>query len=202
MMPVIRISDTTFERLQKWAKPLVDSADDALGKILDVAEGKLDRLTPVQQLLDTPIETSRIPDTALKEESKDLEPDTTKSGHSVERQRLSTGQKVSNEAYMFPILEAVYELGGKGRMNKVLEIVEHKMRHLFSDVDYQLMPSGGDIRWRNTAQWARNTLVHQRGLLKKNAGYGIWALTEQGIAQVESKPESTEGMTLQQWNGR
>lgn len=37
-MPVIRISEGTFERLQHWARPLVDSADDALARVLSVAE--------------------------------------------------------------------------------------------------------------------------------------------------------------------
>ena len=72
-------------------------------------------------------------------------------------------------------------------MDDVLGRVEHKMKHLFSAVDYDNVPSGGEIRWRNSAQWARNTLVHQRGLLNKNSGHGIWELTDLGIAQVESK---------------
>lgn len=36
MMPVIRISDTTWERLKKWAEPLVDSPDDVIRKLLDI----------------------------------------------------------------------------------------------------------------------------------------------------------------------
>ena len=178
-MPVIRISDDNFERLQKWAKPLVDSADDALGKVLDAAEVH-------RNYRDMSIETSLIP-VVVDKEPKGSDSEAVQSNHTVEAQRLPRGQKVSNETYMFPILEAVYELGGRGRMNEVLPIVELKMKHLFSDVDYEIMPGGGDVRWRNTAQWARNTLVHQRGLLKKNAGHGIWELTEQGIAAVESK---------------
>ena len=179
MMPVIRISDDNFERLQKWAKPLVDSADDALGKVLDAAEVR-------RNYRDISIETSLIP-VVVDKDPKDSDLEAAQSNHTVETQRLPRGQKVSNEAYMFPILEAVYELGGKGRMNEVLEIVEQKMWHLLTDVDYEITSGGGNVRWRNTAQWARNTLVHQRGLLKKNAGHGIWELTEQGIAEVESK---------------
>lgn len=38
MMPVVRISDGTWERLKTWAEPLEDTADDALRKVLDIAE--------------------------------------------------------------------------------------------------------------------------------------------------------------------
>ena len=37
-MPIVRISDENFGRLQHWAEPLVDSFDEALSKALDAAE--------------------------------------------------------------------------------------------------------------------------------------------------------------------
>ncbi len=37
-MPAIEISDENFARLQRFAAPLVDSADTALAKVLDLAE--------------------------------------------------------------------------------------------------------------------------------------------------------------------
>lgn len=37
-MPVIRISDSTWDRLKRWAEPLEDSADDAIRRVLDAAE--------------------------------------------------------------------------------------------------------------------------------------------------------------------
>ncbi len=40
MPPVMRISEHNWERLKMWATPLEDSADDALGKVLDAAESK------------------------------------------------------------------------------------------------------------------------------------------------------------------
>ena len=172
-MPVVRIGDSTWERLKSWAVPLEDSPDDVLQRVLD----KADEHRNCSALLQS---------SAAVEDSLSQCPDTNEA-NATKFKRLPQGQKVSNEAYMFPILEAVYELGGRGRMNEVLPIVELKMKHLFSDVDYEIMLGGGDVRWRNTAQWARYTLVHQRGLLKKNAGHGIWELTEQGIAEVESK---------------
>lgn len=38
-MPVLEITDATFIRLQAYATPLVDSAETALTKVLDIADG-------------------------------------------------------------------------------------------------------------------------------------------------------------------
>lgn len=37
-MPTIRISDSNYQRLQRFAVPLEDTADEALGRVLDAAE--------------------------------------------------------------------------------------------------------------------------------------------------------------------
>ncbi len=187
MTPVVRISDATWERLQAWAVPLEDTPDDAVRKVLDIAEAHRNYSSPdhlPHSSLDSRLHTD--PDPA-DEHRKSLAQDTAKVANTVKGSRLPKGTKVPNKAYEFPILETLYELEGRGRMNAVLEGVERKMRHLFTDVDYQTLSSGGDMRWRNTAQWARNTLVHQRGLLKKDSRQGIWELTERGIAEVERR---------------
>ena len=41
-MPIIRISDENWKRMQAWAVPLQDTADSALSKVLDAAEGRID----------------------------------------------------------------------------------------------------------------------------------------------------------------
>ena len=47
-MPVIRVSDRTIQRLQAWAEPLKDTADSALSKALDAAEGNRDAGSPAR----------------------------------------------------------------------------------------------------------------------------------------------------------
>jgi hypothetical protein len=77
-------------------------------------------------------------------------------------------------------LEALVELGGQAEISDVLDLVEKKMRGILNDYDYQPLPSDPDIiRWRNTAQWCRNTMVRQ-GLLKSDSPRGIWAISEEG----------------------
>jgi hypothetical protein len=54
-------------------------------------------------------------------------------------------------------------------MSKVLNLMERKMRGILNNYDYQPLPSDPNtIRWRNTAQWCRNTMVRE-GLLKSDS---------------------------------
>ncbi len=93
--------------------------------------------------------------------------------------RLQRGVRTPEEAYYQPILKALNELGGSAKMNDVLEKVEQSMKEMLKPADYEMLGSGTNIRWRNTAQWARNSLVKE-GLLKSNSPRGIWEITEVG----------------------
>ena len=75
-------------------------------------------------------------------------------------------------------MEALVELGGRAEMSKVLAgpCGENDAGHL-NDYDYQPLPSDPNtIRWRNTAQWCRNTMVRE-GLLKSDSPRGIWEIS-------------------------
>lgn len=161
MMPVIRISDTTWERLKQWAEPLEDSPEDVIRKVLDLAEKHKE---PQRPQFTKPIRTI-------------VAKEFTRSG------RLRSGLKAPMESYRLPILQSIYELGGSAPTDEVLKRVEDKMKNMFTDVDYQDNPSGGDTRWRNTAQWERLVLVKD-GLLKSSSPRGIWELTEKGAKEI------------------
>jgi len=45
-MPVIRISEKTWERMKKYARPLEDSADDVVNLALDALDGRGDAPRP------------------------------------------------------------------------------------------------------------------------------------------------------------
>jgi hypothetical protein len=49
MMPVIRVSDTTWERMKSHARPLEDTADDIVKRALDALEGV--RTSPVKKIV-------------------------------------------------------------------------------------------------------------------------------------------------------
>ena len=162
MMPVIRISDATWDRLKGWAVPLEDTPDDALKKILDAADEHL--------------KCSRLASKSTEESS----PSKTKSTEKPRR-----GKKVPQLAFNDPILESLHELGGKGRATEVLKLVERKMKHLLGEFDYEALPSG-DTRWEKTANWARYWLA-KRGFLRSDSERGVWILTEEGRRIAESK---------------
>ena len=161
-MPVIRITDATWDRLKRWAEPLEDSPEDAVRKVLAAAEEHL--------------KCSQL--SILRKEDRITEKSIRKSV------RLRKGLKTPQQAYRLPILESIYELGGSASMDAVLKRVEGKMKNLFNDVDYQRLSSDGDIRWRNTAQWERLILVKD-GSLKSNSPTGVWELADKGIEEIK-----------------
>jgi len=95
-------------------------------------------------------------------------------------ERLEKGLRTSEDAFRRPILEALVELGGRAEMSKVLDLVEKKMQGILNDFDRQPLRSDPNIiRWRNTAQWCRNTMTRE-GLLKSYSPRGIWEISERG----------------------
>lgn len=100
--------------------------------------------------------------------------------------RLRHGLKTSQEAYQSPILQVLVELGGSADLNTVLERVYELMEDQLNEYDHQPLPSDKNTtRWRNTAQWARNTL-RSNGLLRDDSPRGIWEISDAGRNWLES----------------
>jgi restriction system protein len=94
--------------------------------------------------------------------------------------RLRRGLRTPEEAYYRPILQVLVELGGRAPMGQILDRVGQVMQGVLREVDYQPLASDPDLpRWRNSAQWARNSMV-QEGLLKNDSPRGIWEISEAG----------------------
>ncbi len=93
--------------------------------------------------------------------------------------RLQRGTRTPESAYYQPILRVLNELGGSAKMNDVLVRVEQVMKGTLKQVDYEPLASGLDMRWRNTAQWARNSMVKE-GLLKADSPRGVWEISDAG----------------------
>ncbi|MBC8275206.1 MAG: winged helix-turn-helix domain-containing protein [Chloroflexi bacterium] len=99
--------------------------------------------------------------------------------------RLDRGLRTPEDAYRRPILETLIELGGSASVGKVLDSVEEKMKASLNTYDRQPLPSAPHTpRWRNNAQWCRNTLV-QEGLLKADSPWGMWEISPKGIAATK-----------------
>ena len=183
-MPVVRMSDVAWDMLKTWATPLEDTVDDALMKVLRIADEHRDCSLQVRAIENgryTEAKTIPVPKDA---QVRDLGTTADTTHSSAQSKRLPRGQKVTNEVFELPILEILYSRGGSAPMREVLDEIEQKIGHLFGPVDHEFTPSGGEIRWRNTAQWARNSLV-KRGLLRADSPRGIWELSDEGMAEVE-----------------
>lgn len=98
--------------------------------------------------------------------------------------KLKKGLRTTEAAFYRPVLETLIELGGSAKMNEVIKKIEEKMSGIFTEYDYQPLSSNPkQIRWHNTVQWSRNTLVN-KGLMKKDSPRGIWEISDAGIKNL------------------
>jgi hypothetical protein len=72
------------------------------------------------------------------------------------------------------------DLGGRSELHPVLDRGYELMKGRINDYDHSVLPSDGATpRWRNTAQWERNTL-REEGLMRDDTPRSIWEITEKG----------------------
>lgn len=101
------------------------------------------------------------------------------------RRRLPRGLKTPQQAYCVPILEALVARGGSAPMADILDEVHERMRDRLNKYDLEPLSSDpAQLRWRNTAQWARNWLREQ-GYIRDDSPAGVWAISDPGRAQLE-----------------
>jgi restriction system protein len=101
------------------------------------------------------------------------------------------GQITSHIDYCQPLLEVLQSMGGRGSTKKVLDLLGEKMKPILKPKDYEAHESDAkQIRWRNTAQWARNQMVNEDGRMKKNSPRGIWEISDKGRKWLENQQKS------------
>ncbi|MBX3351825.1 MAG: winged helix-turn-helix domain-containing protein [Phycisphaeraceae bacterium] len=101
--------------------------------------------------------------------------------------RLRNGLRTPEAAYREPILRILQSMGGSGKAADVLEMVGQIMKPRLQSVDFDPLASGPDNpRWRNAAQWARNSMVKE-GLLKSDSLRGVWEISEAGRVWLASR---------------
>lgn len=97
--------------------------------------------------------------------------------------KLRKGVRTPESAYYRPILQVLDKMGGSGKVADVLERVGEIAKPMLKDVDFEPLASDpSNPRWRNTAQWARNSMIRD-GLLKADSPRGVWEITEKGRAE-------------------
>lgn len=99
--------------------------------------------------------------------------------------RLRKGRRTPEAAFYLPILKALVELGGSGKLPAVLDKVHKTMKPILKDVDYEPLASDPEKpRWRNSAQWARNSM-RKEGWLKGDSPHGLWEITDAGKERLK-----------------
>jgi restriction system protein len=99
--------------------------------------------------------------------------------------QIPRGERTPQKDFRKPILQALYEKGGSGKIAEVLARVEEIFGDNLTEADRATLKQG-EIRWRNTAQWERNAMVRD-GLLKEDSPRGVWELAEKGIKLAEKE---------------
>ena len=100
------------------------------------------------------------------------------------------GERTPEMAFKIPILKVINSLGGRARVSDILRRVEEQMRGVLNEYDYEPLPKSGEMRWRNTARWCRNTMVNE-GLLRHDSPRGIWEITEKGRRYLKEHEKIT-----------
>ncbi len=106
------------------------------------------------------------------------------------RKKLQRGQKTPEQEFIVPILQVLQDMGGSGRAVEVLNRVGQRMLGTLNEFDLSTLKTG-QLRWRNTTQWARQKMK-ARGLLAADSPRGIWEITEHGRAYLR---EHAEGLS-------
>lgn len=102
--------------------------------------------------------------------------------------RIAKGEITPHMAYCRTILEVLVEMGGGGKTKAILDRVGLKLKGILKPKDYEKhQSSGNQIRWRNTAQWARNTMVNDDGRMKKGSHQGYWEISDKGRAWLKKQ---------------
>lgn len=100
--------------------------------------------------------------------------------------RLRKGIRTPEREFRIPILKVIREMGGSGKSSDILDRLGQVMKPVLKKVDYQPLASDpNNLRWRNTAQWARNAMVKE-GLLKADSPRGVWEASAAGDTYLKT----------------
>jgi Mrr N-terminal domain len=160
-MPVIRISQETWERLKIHATPLEHTANDVVNMALDALE--------VAQRKNRHI--PRRPAVA-----------------SAARARPSKQHKrFSLKPLRTPLLETLYERGGKAYSREIRAAMEQLVVPMLSPAAYEPV-SNGQPRWWNAVCSVRNDLVRD-GIFLADSERGVWELSKRGFELMRTRPK-------------
>jgi hypothetical protein len=159
-MPVIRISQQTWERLKTYATPLEHTANDVVNIALDALEvARRKRLHVASQSTSAPLPKRKSA-------------------------RSKRGERLSQKKFRAPLLDTLFRLGGKAYSREIRKAIEHLVAPMLRAADYELV-SNDQPRWWNAICSVRNDLIKE-GLFRNNSERGIWELSKRGFTFVRA----------------
>jgi hypothetical protein len=161
-MPVIRVSQQTWKRLQTHATPLDHTANDVVEMALDALEVYVRKGRHTFDARNSAALTKK-------------------------RASRKRGKRLPLKQFRRPLLEALYRHGGKAYSREIRATMERMMAPLLSDADHELV-SNDLPRWWNSTCFMRNQLV-ENGLFRNDSQHGVWELSKQGRTMVK-RPRS------------
>lgn len=160
-MPVIRVSEATWGRLKKQARPFEDTPDDVIARALDALDAARDGDVPVTTVL----KQDSLPERRLRIN---------------QRKAGLRARKIQHWEFREPLLETIRELGGGAETGQIRRHLEKRIVNIFgprlNEAEYALV-SSGQPRWWNAVCWERKRLVDD-GVLKPGTDRGVWELVE------------------------
>jgi hypothetical protein len=162
-MPVIRISQQTWDRLKTYATPLEDTADDVVNIALDALEA------------------------ARRKGLRIARHSTAASLPKTNSKRPTRGKRAPLKKFRAPLLETLYRLGGKTYSREIRKTIELLVAPMLGKTDYELV-SNAQPRWWNAICSVRNDFVRQ-GLFRNDSERGIWELSKRGFELMRAQAE-------------
>jgi hypothetical protein len=161
-MPVIRISQQTWERLKKHATPLVHTANDVVDMALEALDAQAKKHGTTLH--------ARRPAFAPKKNSN--QPKAEATPLPLKQLRVS-------------LLKALFRQGGKAYSRDIRETLEQALAPMLCDADHELV-SNGQPRWWNSMCSARNQLIAD-GVLRNDSKRGVWELSKTGLRKMRHR---------------
>ena len=116
-MPVIRISQQTWDRLKTYATPLEDTADDVVNVALDALEAARPKgLRIARHSTAAPLPSKR-------------------------------GRRTPLKKFRAPLLETLYRLGGKAYSREIRKTIELLVAPMLGKADYELVSNAQPRWW-------------------------------------------------------
>lgn len=174
--------DRIIPELNKQGKQLLDETKfQEAHEVINKAQAVFAFQAKVRGLRDEWLKMN-VPPTKPPTRRKPRKP--SKKGTRTVGPRLEEGKRTKNEDFHIPILQILVRNGGSRTYSELIDELTKDMADSLNKYDWEVLPDGRSIRWKNSVGWAKKPLK-DAGYLSTTAPDGIWEITEAGRKFLE-----------------